>query len=323
MTTLPPHATTASRRDAAQRGQGELPVAAAAVLWSSGGLIVRSLEYADTWTTVFWRSVFGAAFLIVLIVYRQRSRAFRVFRAMGAPGVVVEVCFAMASTCLVIALELTSVANTLIIMSTSPLIAALIGRVVLGERVRAWTWLAMALALTGVAIMVSDPVSHGAIEGDLAALVMTVALAVAIVTIRRRREIGMIPASAFGTALAALVALPSATPSGASDADLSLPFVFGACQLGSGLALFTTGARLAPAAAVVALIALLEPILGPLWVWIFIGEHPGAAGLIGGSVVLAGLATHIAADLHWRRSVAPLIWTRHDHEGDGTEIAVL
>jgi drug/metabolite transporter (DMT)-like permease len=279
-------------------------VACAAIIWSTGGLIVRSLELADMWTTVFWRSLFAAGFLAGFIAFRERERSLALFRAMGIPGVIVGGCFAAASVSLVVALNLTSVANTLIVLSTSPMIAAILGRALLGETVRVRAWITMGVALLGVVIMVSDSFARGSIYGDLIAFLIALSLAVATVTIRMHPEIRMTPAVCIGTTAAAIVALPLATPMMVTGGDFSLLLAFGAIQLGGGLALFVSGARLAPAAEV-ALISLLEPILGPIWVWAMVGEYPGLATLIGGGLVLAALAVYLAVDLRRTRLVPP------------------
>lgn len=299
-----PNSALAAEASTARRGL--LLVALAAVLWSTGGLIVRSLESTDVWTTVFWRSVFAAGFLGIFIVVRDRRRAIEAFRTMGAPGLLVAACFATASISLVVALNLTSVANTLVILSTSPLIAAVLGRISLGEQVRGRSWLAMAAAVVGVAIMVSESFGRGAWTGDLMAFVIAICLATATVTIRKHRHVRMTPATCLATVAAAVVAAPWAHPWAVPGQDFVLLVVFGAVQLGAGLALFVTGARLAPAAEV-ALVSVLEPILGPIWVWVVLDEHPGTAALIGGGIVLGALALHMAMDMRRARPIPPAI----------------
>jgi drug/metabolite transporter (DMT)-like permease len=292
--------------DAALRRRGLLLVAAAAVVWSSGGLIVRCIEAEDPWTVIFWRSVFAALFLFGFVLLRDRWHALGVFRQMGLPGLVVAVCFTIASTCFVIALELTTVANTLIILSTAPLIAALIGRAVLREPVRLRTWLAMMAALLGIAIMVSDSFARGSLAGDLIAFVIAAAFALAIVTTRRHRAVRMTPATCLAAVFAGLIALPAAGSLAVSTPDLGLLVLFGAGQLGVGLVLFTAGARLAPAAEA-ALISVLEPILGPIWVWVFLSENPTLAALIGGVIVLLALIVHTLLDLRQTRPIPPAV----------------
>ncbi|WP_119458286.1 DMT family transporter [Rhodospirillaceae bacterium SYSU D60014] len=304
MTSLP-NGLAASAGEAALQRRGLLLVAGAATVWSSGGLIVRGIE-ADPWTTILWRSIFGALFLLGFIAIRDRGRTLDLFRRMGGPGLVVALCFATASTGFVIAVNLTTVANTLIILSTSPLLAALLGRVLLGERVRARSWIAMTAAFFGIAIMVSNSFARGSAAGDLVAFVIAMAFAVAIVTTRRQREVRMTPATCLAAVFAALFALPFAAPLAVSASDMGLLVLFGAVQFGGGLVLFTAGARLAPAAEV-ALVSVLETILGPVWVWLFLGENPGVPALIGGVIVLAALAVHTALDLRQTRPVPPAV----------------
>lgn len=297
-------ATGAAADERDRRGHGLMLVALAAVIWSTGGLIVRLIDTADTWTIVFWRALFATLFLAAYVVWREGKQAPGLFAAMGRPGLVVAGCFALASTCLVVALSLTTVAHTLVIMSTAPFLAALLARPVLGERVRGRTWAAMAAALCGIAVMASDRGGNASLVGDLVAGLIAIALAIATVTIRRHREVRMTPATCLGAATAALVALPLASPLVVDGHDMALLVVFGAFQFGAGLAIFVTGARLAPAAEV-SLVAVLEPILGPLWVWALIGEDPGARALAGGAIVLAALVLHTLLDA--RRRAPPIV----------------
>ena len=158
-------------------------VAAAAICWSSGGLIAR-LVATDPWTTVFWRSVFCAAFLSAAVAITQRGRLAGVVRDTGWPGALMAACFATASTCFIMALARTSVANTLVIQSLSPFIAGLGGWLCLGERVRRRTWIAMGAALVGTVVMLWGSAGVGSRIGDLLALVTATAFAAATVIVR-------------------------------------------------------------------------------------------------------------------------------------------
>jgi drug/metabolite transporter (DMT)-like permease len=270
-------------------------VTAAALCWSSGGLIAR-LAGTDAWTTVFWRSVFCAVFLSVAVAIMQRGRLTRIIRETGWPGLLMAACFATASTAFIMALSRTSVANTLIIQSLSPFIAGLLGWLCLGERVRRRTWTAMGVALIGTVIMLWGSPGAGSRIGDALALVTATAFAAATVVVRWHRSVQMPAAAALAAALAGLFAIGHATPSAASGRDLALLALFGIGQLGVGMLLFTAGARLIPVAEA-SLIGVLECVLGPLWVWLAIGERPGLFALIGGTVILSALVGHTAADL--------------------------
>jgi len=291
-----PDAVATRRHPAAPATRrGALLVACAAVCWSSGGLIAR-LVGTGPWTTSLWRSLFASLFLTLVLWLVRRRGIVAQWRDGGRPVVAVALCMALASTCFIFSLAHTSVANTLILMSTGPYVAGLLGWIVLGERVGPRTWLTMSVALTGAVVMVSSAPSRGALVGDLLAVVMAASFAVATVLIRRHPEIQMAPAAALATALTALVALPLAEPLETRAGDLLLLAFFGVGQFGAGFLLFMAGARLIPAAQS-ALIGMLETVLGPLWVWLLLSERPRAATLAGGALILAALLANTLVEL--------------------------
>ena len=285
------------RSEAARSGR--LLVGAAAMCWSTGGLIARLVD-TDPWTTVFWRGIFCAAFLAAVTALREGRRTPGVFLGMGLPGLAMAACFAIASTCFIMALHRTAVANVLIIQSLSPFMAGLLGWLWMGERVAGRTWAAMGVAVLGSAIMISryfyTETTTGSLGGDALAFTVALAFAIATVILRRNRHVQMLPAAALSAALASLATASSARPGTADGGDLLLLALFGSVQLGLGMILFTAGARRIPVAEA-ALIGVLESVLGPVWVWLALGENPGVPSVVGGVIVLAALAGHTLADL--------------------------
>jgi drug/metabolite transporter (DMT)-like permease len=277
------------------RRRGALLVAGAAVCWSSGALIAR-LVSTGPWTTNLWRSLCASVFLALVLSIVRRRGIVAQWRDGGRPVVAVAVCMSVASTCFILSLAHTSVANTLILMSTGPYVAGVLGWLILGERVAVRTWLTMGVALAGAVVMVSNAHTPGAMLGDLLAVVMAASFAVATVLVRRHPETAMGPAAVLATALTALVALPLADPWQATSRDLALLAFFGVGQFGAGFLLFMTGARLIPAAES-SLIGMLETVLGPVWVWLVLNERPGAASLAGGALILAALLANALVDL--------------------------
>src|SRR6266508_211222 len=209
-------------------------VAAAAICWSSGGLIAR-LVTTDPWTTVFWRSVFCAGFLGSAVAIAHRARMAQLVREIGWPGLLMAACFATASTCFIMALSRTSVANTLVIQSLSPFIAGLLGWLCLGERVRRRTWVAMGVALAGTVVMLWGSAGAGSRIGDFLALATATAFAGATVIVRWHRTVPMVAAAALASALSGLISLAEAAPSSAGGRDLVLLALFGIGQLGVGM----------------------------------------------------------------------------------------
>jgi drug/metabolite transporter (DMT)-like permease len=276
-------------------------VGAAALTWSTGGLLARLVEPTDSWTTIFWRCGSAFVFLLACVVIGERWRTARAFREMGRPGVAVGVCFAVASISLVVALSYTSVAQTLVIMSATPLIAAIFGRFFLGEAIRPATAVTIAVVMAGIAIMVSGGEASGSLLGDFFAALIAISYAGAIVISRRYEATRMMPAACLGAGMATAFALVFATPLAVTPQVLPLLFLFGAGQLGLGLALFVTGVRLIPASHS-ALLAMLEPILGPVWVWLVLAEKPATTVLVGGSIVIASIIVKTVADVQHERT---------------------
>lgn len=277
---------------------GLLLVFLSAIFWSFGGAIARFIEDADAWTTLFWRSFWAAAFLFGFMVWRDGLRGtIRLFRGMGGPGVAVGVCFAIASSCFVVALSYTTVANIILINASVPLMAALISWIVFRERISLPTWIAIAAVIVGVGVMVSDTIG-GSVSpvGDMLALVNAFVFAIATVITRRFAHVRMTPATCLGTVLAGIFALTQVSTISVTGYDMSLLFAFGALNLGLGLALFASGARLVPAA-LAALLGTLETVLGPIWVWLIHGETPSQRTIIGGAIIFAALVTHISLQL--------------------------
>jgi drug/metabolite transporter (DMT)-like permease len=296
--------STATTRDLPHTSarRGALLVASAALCWSSGALIAR-LVTTDPWTTNLWRSLFAALFLALVLRLVWGRGLVAQWRG---PVVAVAVCMALASTCFIFSLSLTAAANTLILMSTGPFVAGLLGWLLLGERVAPRTWLTMGVALVGTVIMVSSSEGRGARLGDLLAILMAASFAVATVLVRRHPEVRMASAAVLATTLTALVALPMAAPAQTAPRDLFLLAFFGVGQFGVGFLLFMAGARLIPAAET-SLIGMLETVLGPLWVWLVLAERPGAASLVGGALILTALLANALVDLvRPRRSDATL-----------------
>jgi drug/metabolite transporter (DMT)-like permease len=268
-----------------QRNRGRLFVALAAVAWSSAGLLQRELT-VDVATQLAGRALFAALGLFVYVAVVERGRVLPAFRAIGRGGIAIVVLLALSSAAFFIALNHAPVANVLFWQALAPIIAAALGTL-LGERVSRRTWLAMAVALAGVALMVGGP-GGASLLGQVLSALTAVSFAATLVITRHRRDVSMAPATCLSQVLVFALAAPFADPSQAGAQDVALLATLGICQIGLGFVFLTIGGRLIPAGEV-ALITLLEVVLGPLWVWLFLGERPATATLIGGAVVLAAV----------------------------------
>ena len=281
-------AATATIPDAERsERRGQVYVALAALAWSTAGVLQRGLS-VDTPTQVAARAAFAFVALVLYVAVAERGRVIEASRAVGLAGIGFGVSVAVASGAFIVALNHTTVAHVLFIQAMAPVLAALLAWLALGERVTRRTGVAMAVALVGVGIMIGGPGEGGGI-GDVLSLVMALAFAVAIVFSRHRRDVSMAPATCLAQLLLVLVFLPfAAAPATIPGDDLVALAALGGGQIGLGLVFLTIGARLIPAAQV-ALITLLEVVLGPIWVWLAVGERPSTATLVGGAVVVAAV----------------------------------
>jgi drug/metabolite transporter (DMT)-like permease len=273
------------RRIMSDQQRGRLYVALAALAWSSAGVLQRELS-VSVGTQVAGRAFFAALGLLVYIAAFERRQTPRAFRAIGLAGAGVVVLVAIASASFFVAINHASVASVLFMQGLAPLLAAAFGTL-LGDPVGRRTWLAMAVAFAGVAVMVGGP-GRPSLLGLILSVLMTACFAGTLVITRHRRDVSMAPATCLSQALVVVVAAPFVSLGGVGSLDLLLLATLGICQIGLGFALLTVGARLIPAGEV-ALITLLEIVLGPIWVWAFLSERPSTATIVGGVIVLGAL----------------------------------
>jgi drug/metabolite transporter (DMT)-like permease len=280
---------TATLDLAGQHRRGRLYVALAAVAWSTAGLFQRELS-VGIGTQLAGRAFFAVLGLFTFVAIAERGALVRGFRSIGRSGLVIAALMAVSSGAFIVALNYTTVANVLFMQALAPVLAAVLGTFV-GEPVSRRTWVAMTVAVLGVGLMVGGP-DHPSLAGVSLSLLMSVSFAAVIVITRHRRDVSMAPATCLSQLLVLLFAAPFARPGEIGGRDLALLAGLGITQIGLGLIFLSLGARLIPAAEV-ALITLLEIVLGPLWVWIALSERPGTATLVGGAIVLGAVLIQV------------------------------
>lgn len=276
-----------------ERRRGQVYVVLAALAWSTAGLLQRELSVGVA-TQVAGRALFAMLAVLAFVAVSKRGGTARAFASMGRAELAVVVCSASSSGSFMVALNYTTVANVLFMQAVAPIAAAVIAWVGLREPVSRRTAIAMLVALVGVGLMVGGPGgAHGL--GLALSVVMTLSFALLVVITRHRRDISMAPAICLSQVLVFAVAAPFADPGSIGTRNLLLVAALGIGQIGLGLVFLTLGARLIPAAEV-ALITLLEIVLGPLWVWLAVSERPSAATLLGGAIVIAAVALQARRD---------------------------
>jgi drug/metabolite transporter (DMT)-like permease len=277
--------------------RGASLVIAAALLWSLMGLCIRLIGEASVWQILFWRSLGILPVVGGLLLWRHGSLRAPITAA-GLPGLLGGAGIAISFCGAVYAIESTTLANAVFLFTAGPFFAAVLGWLVLGERVRATTWAAIAVAGFGVVLMVREGLAIGAGAGNIAALISALGFAVMTLAMRARpRADPAVPVLLGGVFCAAgmvpvIVTLGQAMT--IAPQDTAIAVAMGAIILGAGLALYSAGSRALPTADM-ALLSMLEVLLGPIWVWLFLSESASSNTLIGGAVLLAALAFNAVA----------------------------
>ena len=289
--TLPNDArASTTRSDHRRHATGVALVLTAGALLSLAGITLRHIESANGWQILFYRSATFSVVVSLWLATHYRSRVVHAFVRTGRPGLVVALSLGLGSACYVFALLLTTVANALFIISSAPFITAVLGWIVLRERVRTTTWIMMTLALGGVSLMVFNGIQSGRLLGNIVAFGPAVSFAIMLVTLRHAGDRDMIPAICLAGLVGAALGFAMSDTLVLSRHDLVLCLFLGVVQYTGGFVLITLGARYLPAAEV-ALLSLAETVLAPIWVWLGVGEVPALLTLAGGAVVLAAVAT--------------------------------
>ncbi|KJS45710.1 MAG: membrane protein [Roseovarius sp. BRH_c41] len=296
---------TRSERDL----RGYALVFLAGLVWSTVGLGIRLIDEAQVWQILFYRSVSMTLLLYGVIRLRTGQDPLRLAWRMGWPGVIGGLSLVAAYTGAIFAIQTTSVANAMMLFACSPLLAAVLGRVILGEYVRPQTWVAILVAGCGIAVMVWDKFGGAALLGNLAAIGSAVGFATFTITLRWGKATEMMPAvflsGVFGMVLMAIICLWLGLSLGITPGDMGISLGMGVFQVGLGLILYTIGSKTVPAAELT-LLSLAEVVLGPVWVWLVLGETATPNTLIGGTILLTAIAGNALSGAR-RRPPPPML----------------
>ncbi len=265
----------------------------APTMWSMAGVLTRHLDAARGFEITFWRSFFSATFVAgAMMMTLGWGKAVATVLAVGRLGVLSGLMWSVMFMCFMIALTKTTVANTLIVMSISPLLTAFLAWLFLKQRIAQRTWAAIIAAFIGILWMFISSMSgvqgqH--LVGMMIATAVPIAAAVNLIAIKRAGHgVDLIPAVLLGSVFSAAMMLPFAWPLQASLHDIVILAILGFFQLGLPCMLMVRAAKRLSAPEV-SLLALLEVLLGPLWTWLGAGEVPARETLIGGAVVMLAL----------------------------------
>ena len=274
---------------------------------SIGPLLFRNMENADIWQISIYRSISWITALLIILFFKYRLEILKQIFAIGRWGVIAGVFLASAQIFYMHALDNTTVANVMFILSAIPFVTAITAFLFIKEKIKLPTILMMMIAVIGIFIMVSEGVKSGNVFGNLMALITLLCFSCFPVILRNNRHIDMLPTLLVPAVIIGLVGLMiKGSDLTVSSNDLALSFIWGGLLNGFAHSIFIIATRHLLAAEIT-LFMLLEFTLGPLWVWSFIGETPSINTLIGGGIVMAAIATLTVYELLKRRKLNNII----------------
>jgi drug/metabolite transporter (DMT)-like permease len=266
-----------------------------ALLWSTAGVVTRHLEFARSFEVTFWRSLFAALSLLLILPYFQGRSVFRKIRDAGSALWLSGACWGVMFTAYMVAFTLTTVGNVLVTLAVGPLLTAIVARIFIGYRVAARTWLAILVAGAGIAYMFASQVGSASLLGSLVALSIPIAAAVNWTISQHSHDQGhdldLVPAVLLGALLSTAATCLLAYPFQASVHDVTLLGLLGVFQLAIPCVLCMVCARVLHAPEI-SLLQLLEVIFGILLAWVGANEEPAPSVLLGGSLVIGALVAN-------------------------------
>ena len=267
---------------------GAIMVIMCGLLWSTAGVGVRYIDQATGWHIVFFRSVGLVLTMLAVMAWRNKGDVITPIKRTNKLSLLAGIFMGASFFGNIFALLHTSVANVTFLLSSAPFIAALLGWLILGERVKRRTWVAIALTSIGVSVMVGQALTGDGLIGMAFAMMMAICYAAFSVIMRRGKDNDMLPAALVGGVFSMLVAAYAIDDFAISWTDLRICLALGFFQMGLAMVMFIHGSKHLPAAELT-LLPMLEVILSPIWVWLLFNEHPGNWTLIGGSIIILGV----------------------------------
>ncbi len=279
-----------------ERRKAVLLMILAAVLWSTGGVMIKELSWSPL-AILVGRNIFSSVLLLAYL--RRFPTRWTRWKIVAAAGHLLTSFLFISST------KLTTAANAIFLQYPAPVYLVLLAYWLLHERPSRMDWLSMGVIFAGMTLFFADKLSTTGLTGNILALLSGVTMAVMTVALRAQKD--GVPAESILIAqlVAAIFGFPVVLKESWAGSNWLIIVYLGIFQIGIAFICFTSAIKHLPAIQAT-LISTLEPVLNPIWVFFFVGEQPGLFALFGAVVVLGGIS--ISA-IGGTRSVAPAATT--------------
>jgi len=273
------------------RNKGLLLSLIGVIILSPDSLLIRLVDL-DDFSLIFYRSALPIVTVFLFLLYYYKSAVFSSFILIGLPGVVYAILYAITHISFVYSIQHTAVANTLVLIAAAPIFAAIFSVFILKEIPNFFTWIIIFIALSGMIIIGWGSYTSTGIFGDAMALIVAAGMGFSMVLVRFYKNKDLVPACLLGCVIAAFYALPFNVNFSLNNSQIFILLLMCLIILPIPFMILTIAPKYAPAHEV-ALIFLMESVLGTTWVWFIIKETPPSNTIIGGVILLIAVSIFI------------------------------
>lgn len=263
-----------------------------ALCMSFAALFVKLIQNADGFQILFYRGFPQCMMVMIVACFIRRISLVEFFKSIDKTDLILGFTMCIAFSFYIFALLNTSVASALFILSISPVFAALLSWRIIGEIPTKTTWIAILFAMVGVTVMVGADLTRGQLIGNLFAMISAFSFALMLVFARKSKKSDVLTGNFLGAGFAILMAIILAYSYGegliVSTQDMLLSFALGAFTIGIGIAFVAWAAPYLPAPNVGVLV-LIESVLAPVWVWLFLDMPMKYQEILGGLIILCAV----------------------------------
>ena len=261
------------------------------LILSPDSLLIRLVDL-DDFSLIFYRSALPIVTILIFLIYTYQETFLKSFYLIGIPGIIYAILYAITHICFVYSIQNTAVANTLVLIASAPIFAALFSVFILKEIPSLLTWIVILIAMFAMIIIGVGSFTTSGLYGDLMALIVAIGMGFSMVLVRLFKNKDLVPACLLGCLISALYALPFGINFDLNNSQFILILIMCLILLPIPFMIMTISPKFAPAHEV-ALIFLLESVLGTTWVWFVIKEVPPLNTIIGGILLLGSVTIFI------------------------------
>jgi len=261
------------------RYKGIAAAVIASVLWSTGGLFIKLSD----WNPIALSGSRSLISSLVMLAYMKKPKITK-----SKPQILGAISYAATVICFVIANKLTTAANAILLQYTAPIFVAIMGAWILKEKIHWYDLVSIAVVFLGISLFFVQGIEGGNALGNIVAILSGFSMACATIFLRLQKDGSGVETTWLGNILTFIISLPFILKAQFDFKNIIIIVVLGVFQLGISYIFYVNSLKHITALEAI-LITVIEPLLNPLWVYIFTGEAPGMLAIIGGAIVIIAI----------------------------------